>query len=183
MQYRRPCAVAMFLFALPSFAQSECGICHTKQAAQYRSTAMARALMKPAAKAELLGQDLSFQDGRWRYRIERKNGTATYSVTDGQTTLAAPILWSFGSGRAGQTYVFEHEGGFYESRVSYYTRIKGLDLTLGAHGSQPESIGMAAGRKMMDQDVSECFGCHSTGPSPQARFAMNAMHPSPRTPL
>jgi hypothetical protein len=143
----------------------------------YDTTAMARALLKPDSKVELLGEGLAFRDGPWQYRIARENGKATYTVTDGSNTIAAPILWSFGSGNAGQTYVLEHDGALYESRVSYYTRTKALDLTLGAMGSKPTSLEMAAGRKMTSQDVAECFGCHSTGASPKSKFAMDSMHP------
>ena len=138
---------------------------------------MARALLKPDSKLELLGEGSGFQDGPWQYRIGREKGKAIYSVTDGSNTLAAPILWSFGAGNAGQTYVLEHEGALYESRVSYYTRTKALDLTLGAGDSKPTSLEMAAGRKMTSQEVAECFGCHSTGDGPNAKFAMDSMRP------
>ena len=36
----------------------------------------------------------------------------------------------------------------YESRVSYYSELKGLDLTMGAQGSKPASLIEAAGRRM-----------------------------------
>ena len=35
-------------------------------------------------------------------------------------------------GQAGQTYVFERNGTYYESRVSFYNALRGLDLTMGA---------------------------------------------------
>jgi hypothetical protein len=158
-------------------AEITCSSCHAKQTARYSEAAMTRALLRPVSNADLLAENMTFRDGAWSYRIVRENGKPTYRVSDGQTTLDAPILWSFGSGKAGQTYVFEHDGGLYESRVSYYTRVKGLDLTLGAVGSKPDSLLLAAGRKMTTQDVSECFGCHSSGASPSSKFAMDTMHP------
>jgi hypothetical protein len=170
-------AVAVLLPVWPCFAESKCGACHTKQVGRYSATAMARALLKPDSKAELLGEGMAFRDGPWQYRIGRENGKPVYTVTDGKNTVSAPILWSFGSGNAGQTYVLEHAGALYESRVSYYTRTKALDLTLGAMGSKATSLEMAAGRKMTTQDVAECFGCHSTGESPKAKFVMDTMHP------
>jgi hypothetical protein len=157
-------------------AQSQCGNCHAKQSAQFPKTPMAQALLSPD-KTQVLAKELTFRDGPWRYRITGTGGVTTYHVSDGSHTFEAPILWSFGAGEAGQTYVYKHRGDLYESRVSYYTRIKGLDLTLGAEGSTPSSLTMAAGRKMLAQDVAECFGCHSTGPSPGARFAMDTMRP------
>jgi hypothetical protein len=123
---------------------------------------------------------MSFRSGEFSYRLSLDNGTATYSVTDGKDALSVPVLWSFGSGKAGQTYVFEYQSSLYESRISYYTRVRGLDLTLGAIGSKPDSLLMAAGRKMTAQDVSECFGCHSTGASPASRFNLDTMKPGVR---
>ena len=59
------------------------------------------------------------------------------------------MLWAFGRGRAGQTYVFERDGAFYESRVSFYQALDGLDLTMGAVGEAAiSSIDDAAGRRM-----------------------------------
>ena len=41
----------------------------------------------------------------------------------------------------------------FESRVSYYNALKGLDLTMGAHGSKPATLIEAAGRRMDSMDV------------------------------
>ena len=133
---------------------------------------MARALLTARESTVLSGRTspLLFSDGVWRYNI---SGTE-YRVSDGKTILSVPILWAFGAGIAGQTYVYEYMGRLYESRVSYYERIKGLDLTLGAAGSKPDSLEMAAGRKMKDQDIAECFGCHS---SSSGRFSLTSMKP------
>ncbi len=42
------------------------------------------------------------------------------TVTGSGQKLTVPLLWAFGRGKAGQTYVFERDGVFYESRVSFY---------------------------------------------------------------
>ncbi len=83
-------------------------------------------------------------------------------MTDGTTSFSAPILYSFGQGAAGQTYIFERDGAFYESRVSYYKAIDGLNLTIGVPDRQPRSIEDAAGRRMISTDARSCFGCHTT---------------------
>ena len=132
---------------------------------------MARALLKPDTN-EILRTltPLAFTDGSFRYTVSRTE----YRVTDGDKIIAAPILWSFGAGVAGQTYVYEFGGDLYESRVSYYPRIQGLDLTTGAAGSKPGSLVSAAGRRMHQQDIAECFGCHSTS---DGRFALERITP------
>jgi len=106
---------------------------------------------------------LTFQNGRHTYTITRQGDRSLYSVTDGIDTITAPIGWAFGLGSAGQTYVFERGGILYESRVSFYKAINGLDLTFGALGAAPKDLTQAAGREMTHEDVTGCFACHSTG--------------------
>ena len=134
----------------PGRADSGCAECHPKQTSSFARTAMARALLNPQ------GTDVfKFRDGRYQYVVSTEAPLPTYSVTDGEATISAPIVWSFGAGIAGQTWIYEYQGQLYESRVSYYSKIKGLDLTIGAAGSVPNSLEMAAGRKMSSQDVAE----------------------------
>ena len=67
-------------------------------------------------------------------------------MTDGKETLRVPIEWAFGQGAAGQTYLFQREGRWYESRVSYFAALRGLDLTLGMQNHTPHNLLEAAGR-------------------------------------
>ena len=64
-------------------------------------------------------------------RSDVRRSRAFYTVTDGKETLTLPILYAFGEGKAGQTYVLEYQGEYYESLVSYYKDIRGLDFTVG----------------------------------------------------
>jgi hypothetical protein len=125
---------------------------------------MARALIRPS-EAEILRENpiLEFRAGKYNYKIERAGDRSMYTVSDGVSSLSAPIEWAFGLGDAGQTYVLRLEGARYESRVSFYRRKKGLDWTMGATSAKPASLKEAFGRKMGKQDERECFGCHSTG--------------------
>ena len=75
---------------------------------------------------------LSFQDSGFQWRIVREGERSLMTVTGAGQTLTVPLLWAFGQGVAGQTYVFERDGAFYESRVSFYNALGGLDLTMGA---------------------------------------------------
>jgi hypothetical protein len=106
---------------------------------------------------------LTFQKGRYSYSITRRGDQSIYSVTDGISTISVAVGWAFGLGDAGQTYVFQHDGVFYESRVSYFKAIDRLDLTMGAQASEPQDLIQAAGREMTPKDVVECFGCHTSG--------------------
>ena len=71
--------------------------------------------------------------GPYSYQIARTQDGISYSVTDGSRTLSSALAWVFGSGHFGQTYVYEQKGVFYESHLSYFQGIHGLDLTTG-HG-------------------------------------------------
>jgi len=105
---------------------------------------------------------LTFKSGNYSYRIERKGDQSLYSVTDGVQTITVPVGWAFGLGQAGQTYVFERDGRFYESRVSYYKAIDGLDITMGAINQAPLDLLQAAGREMGKLDSAQCFHCHAS---------------------
>jgi hypothetical protein len=117
-----------------------------------------------AAESDILMKhpSLSYTDGPYQLRIERKNGQEIYSASDGQHTLSVPIQWSFGLGDAGQTYVFERDGIYYESRVSYYRETDGLDLTIGHNRESPGSLSDALGRPLSKQEEFKCFPCHTS---------------------
>lgn len=124
---------------------------------------MAHALELPDACSILKSRPvLTFTGGGYTYRIEQ----GIYSVSDGHNTLSAPIRWAVGLGSAGQTYLYEKDGELYQSRVSYYRAIDGLDFTLGALNASPANLAEAAGQLMDRQEKAKCFGCHATGAVP-----------------
>jgi hypothetical protein len=118
-----------------------------------------------AADAEILKHHtrLGFASGHYNYLIRREAERVTYSVSDGARTLSAPILWAFGSGAMGQTYVYKYRGVLYESQVSFYSAMNGLDLTIGHTNSAPTKVEEAAGRPLQKLEVVRCFGCHTSG--------------------
>jgi hypothetical protein len=120
---------------------------------------------------------LTFQAGRYSYRIERHGNGSTYTVTDGDQTLSFPVGWAFGLGKAGQTYVFENGGRFFESRVSFYKEISGLDLTMGAANHAPSDLLEAAGREMGKRDGAQCFHCHATNAGEGLRLEVTNLTP------
>jgi hypothetical protein len=96
--------------------------------------------------------------GGYSYEIDH----SIYTVTDGKDTLRIPIDWAFGQGTAGQTYVFERQGLWYESRVSYFSALQGLDLTIGMQSITPHNLLDAAGRLVGPKEAGQCFDCHAT---------------------
>jgi hypothetical protein len=107
---------------------------------------------------------LSLKQFGYDYTVELADGEAMYEVKGANGTLRVPLQWVFGSGRTGQTFVYSSQGKLYESRVSYYAAIKGLDLTTGAIGTTPKDLVEAAGRQLSADAARDCFGCHGSAP-------------------
>ncbi len=139
-----------------------CAGCHSAQAQTQPYTPMGRALQMPGTDPTLNSHPrLTFQKFGYTYVVETKNGQSTYSVTDGTRTITLPIHWNFGKGA--QTWMFERDGTYYESLVSYYPSIDGLEITTGDSSITPTTIDEAVGRKLRPSEPKDCFGCHSTG--------------------
>ncbi len=103
---------------------------------------------------------LSVRKGAYTYTVETQGDKSTYTVTDGNSAISFPIQWTFGQGM--KTWVFEREGRFYESLVSYYPSAKGLETTLGDESLVPHNLEEAAGRELRHGDAKNCFSCHSS---------------------
>jgi hypothetical protein len=124
---------------------------------------MARAL-GIASESEILRANprMTAKYGSYFYEVAREGGQTTYSVTDGHETLRVTLPWAFGQGSAGQTWLFQLEGRWYESRVSYYSELRGLDLTMGMQDIAVHNLREAAGRLLGRSDTADCFACHAT---------------------
>jgi Zn finger protein HypA/HybF involved in hydrogenase expression len=172
--------ILLLLLTLPLGAAPvrECATCHPAQAQPHPATSMAHA-MELVSECTILREHplLTFTEGKYSYRIERQGDKSIYSVTDGTETLTVPIGWAFGLGVAGQTSVFEKDGELYESRVSFYTELNGLDLTIGARNLRPTNLLQAAGRFMGPDEKVRCFGCHSTNARQGMKLTLASLTP------
>src|SRR6266540_549082 len=158
-----------------------CAQCHKAKTSSQKTTGMARAL-EPGSDSGVLRSrpHLSFRSGAYVYEIVREADKSVYSVSDGSNKISEPILYAFGQGNAGQTYVIFHDGSYYESRVSFYREISGLDLTLGSRDMAPASLNEALGRKMSQSDARDCFGCHATGAVGGSQLQLDKLVPGIR---
>lgn len=147
-----------FSFAAIGAEANRCAVCHREQARAAAHNPIQNALLKPEQAQPLQNGVLQFLLGKYRYEIRDRK----YKVTDGEQTFEAPILWAFGAGAYGQTYMVERAGTLVETRVSYYPREKGLNVTIGASDQEPKSFEEAIGRPLSPRDMLECFGCHAT---------------------
>src|SRR5436305_3853601 len=172
---RRPPANAEFV------GDQACAQCHKKMVTQLSQSAMGIA-MEPVADSKVLieNPNMTFRSGPYIYEIKRQEKQSVYTVTDGKETITLPILYAFGQGKAGQTYMLQYEGGFYESLVSYYNEVQGLDFTIGAQRTVPESLKKALGRRLSENEVGNCFSCHSTGGVVGGKLNLEKMTPGIR---
>jgi hypothetical protein len=100
--------------------------------------------------------------GQYRYEILWNAGDATLTVSGAAETMHVPLQWAFGRGDAGQTFLFQRDGRWYESRVSYFSALGGLDLTIGMQDIVPHTLLEAASRAMGPVEAARCFDCHAT---------------------
>lgn len=162
----RPALLALFLVPVVAAGSgdSACAACHAQETAHFRPTPMAQALLL-VENCEILKAhpDMQFQEGPYHTQIKREGDRSIITVTSGVESFSVPILYALGQGKAGQTYVFQHDGAIYESRASFYNETGGLDLTIGDQGTTPHTIVEAAGRRTGPAEAANCFGCHSHG--------------------
>src|SRR5215475_9385829 len=148
--------VACISVALGADGKLTCAQCHKKQAEAFHATGMARAL-EPAAEGRILGSHpkMTFAQGDYKYSIERDGDTSWYRVYNDREEFKTKIGWAFGLGAAGQTYLLERNGKWYEGRVSYYKDTDALDLTVGARPEPPRSLEEGVGRELSIKGASE----------------------------
>lgn len=155
-----------------------CAKCHEKQATTYIATPMAQA-SAPATYSQILQGADPFIAERppYRYELARTNGVVNYSVTDGIHSLSTAVFWAFGLGRKGQTYVYQRNSAFYESRLSFYRTLQALDLTTGHNASTPDDLESALGRRMDADETRHCFACHTTASTINNRLDVTHLIP------
>jgi hypothetical protein len=157
-------------------AKLSCATCHPAQAGPQPQTSMARAVQAPNADPLFQSHPkLTFKMDAYSYMIERRANGVTYTVTDGRDTVELPVHYAFGVGS--QTFVLERDGRLYESFVSFYPAIDGLDRTMGDQALRPKSLLEALGRDVTGTEATACFGCHSTGAVTDKQLNLGTMIP------
>ncbi len=159
-----------------------CIQCHRLEAGELR-TPMGLASV-PAAQSYILRvhPDLHWRSHGWSYRILRRQGREIYSVSrspaDASPARHVTFTWAFGNGRVGQTFVFQLHDRWYESRISYFSRLHGLAFTIGDRPRAARTVPLRAlGRRMYSIEVIRCIGCHTTGALRASGFAPGRARP------
>jgi hypothetical protein len=155
-----------------------CASCHPSEARSQKLTPMGKALER-VPQCSLLHKhpQLTVRLGPYTYRIVTHGDRSIYTVTNGAHSISEPIEWAFGQGQAGQTYVYRHNGSYYESRVSFFNDTRKLDLTLGYGGTHPKNLEQAAGRHISTDEARDCFACHSTASVSGGHLQLQELRP------
>ncbi|GEM_PF-4095410 len=166
-------------FARDQYVGSEtCGLCHQDMVATQTNTPMAHAVKAATADAFTnMPHSMHFRTGPYDYSVSQTATGAEYSTTNGEQSASAALSWVFGDRQFGDTFLYQENGIYFESRVSYYRTLNGLDLTTGRTRFQPNRIDTALGRRMSPDEPPLCFGCHSTASSTDGQFRPERLIP------
>jgi len=118
---------------------------------------------------------LTVRKGAYTYTVETRGDQSSYSVSDGARTITVPIRWNFGAGA--QTWMLDYNGRRYESAVSFYPSIPGLDFTTGDEDLKPHTLEDAIGREIFAPEVKVCFGCHTSNSFTNGKVTLETMRP------
>ena len=144
--------------------EAACASCHGDIASLQHQTPMYHA----ATPASLLSlhSPLKFQESNFSYSVQKTMSGTIYSVDSASAAASdsesRAVAWGFGNGETGQTYLLRQKDGYIESRLSYYTALNGLDITVGHSGQPPSSLHDALGHELAFDTAQRCFACHTT---------------------
>jgi hypothetical protein len=158
---------------------SACASCHAAIVASQKATPMAGTALR-ADDAGILRShpQMNFAVGKYHYEVKTATKPSIYTVTDGTHTLSATLLWAFGNGRVGQSYLFKQDdGNFYEARVTYFATLQNLHFTPDRALTSPKDLEEAMYRPVGAAEIGRCFACHSTASSIGDHFDENNLTP------
>ena len=169
-------ALFISLAGVANGSPDNCAPCHRAQTRAFSGSGMTRALESTTQAAILRANPtMKAEIGGFSYAISTSADESIYSVSDGKETIRIPIRWAFGQGTAGQTYLYDRDGRWYESRVSYFSAMRGLGLTMGAQSTIPSNLLEAAGRLTSPVEAGQCFDCHATNVLKSPQPVLTAM--------
>jgi hypothetical protein len=151
--------------------ENACRECHSEEAASQVKTPMAEAsfrVKENAPSPKLLEGTL--QSGSYLYRVSSDHLGSRLSASSGDRSITANIGWIFGADVHGQTYILEDKGVLYESQVSSFSALHGLDITPGHSPIEAGDPKNALGERLSTSAAALCFGCHTTDSSTDSKF-------------
>jgi hypothetical protein len=119
----------------------------------------------------------SFESGSYSYRFAGgANGSALNVESHGQS-ISSKVLWTFGAGVHGTSYILEDQGELYEAQVSSFSSTHTLDITPGHTKALEGSLQNAIGNRLSTREATRCFACHTTAWSTAGRLNLEKAIP------
>jgi hypothetical protein len=151
--------------------ENSCSACHSKKAATQVNTPMGRAatrLGEGAGAAKLTAATEKI--GNYSYQISSDRLGSKLTVSSGKQSIAAKIAWIFGMNVHGETYILTDKDTLYESQVSSFAGLQGMDLTPGHSQVEAGNLKNALGELLTTSLAARCFACHTTYSSTNSKF-------------
>lgn len=165
--------------AAEDYAGTEaCARCHREIAASQPQSRMAQAASVPSQTRPLQpDRPIETSADGIMTRISTTADASTYTVSRGPETQSGQIAWAVGAGKMGITFLLQRGGSFYESQMTWFAALNGLDLTPGHTQSPLTDLKTAFGDPQSTQDAAQCLACHTTRSSQKGRFTPQAAIP------
>jgi hypothetical protein len=150
---------------------ARCAACHKQMARTQQETPMAHAAWR-ASETEALRSNpkLSLSTPPFQTVITHDRTSINYVVSGRGDSISAKLLWSIGDGVKGQTFILSYLRTLFESQLSYFPSIGGLDITPEHPRTPPEFLEAALGAPQTEQAAQKCFACHTTASSVRQHF-------------
>lgn len=152
-----------------------CAECHStlfkgqQQHAMAHSSSLVPKLKDAVEPAQL-------DQGPAHYSIGAENSSLVFKARYNQQFFSAPLVWLFGSGHHGQTYLYRRSGEWWETRISIFKNV-GAAITPGESEAAPGSLTEAMGRRIPEEELPKCFGCHATAAVTSGKFTPESALP------
>ena len=150
---------------------ASCAACHKQIALTQQGTPMAHAAWR-GSETEVLRSNpkLSFSTPPFQTVITSDRVSSKYTVTSGGDSISGQLLWSMGAGVKGQTFILRNLGMLFESQLSYFPSIGGLDITPEHPRGTPDYLENAFGAPQSAKAAQQCFACHTTASTVRRQF-------------
>ena len=154
-----------------------CQQCHAEKALTQRMTPMANASYRSAVSA--WGAKLTatvVRNGPFLYHVvpqahDPKRDDPKLIVSSGSRSTSGNIIWTFGAGVVGQTFVLESKDKIYDAMVTTYRGLHGgMDISPAHKQAQAGDLEGALGEYLTPRLRNRCFGCHTTASTMKGRF-------------
>jgi Cytochrome c554 and c-prime len=148
-----------------------CAVCHKQIVNRQLQTPMAHASWR-ASETEVLRSERSISHSAPPFQsvIAEDRKGSHYTVTRGGEAKSGEIVWTMGNGTMGQTFILRSDGSLFESQLSYFSSISGLDLTPGHVQGSLQDLDAAFGQRESPETAQRCFSCHTTASSSRGQL-------------